>query len=66
MNSPARRDTLLTLLRRRGGWTVADLADELEVSRRTILRDLNQLRDRGFDIKGMSGPGAAYTSKPRR
>jgi predicted DNA-binding transcriptional regulator YafY len=57
MNSPARRDTLLTLLRRRGDWTVADLADELDVSRRTILRDLNQLRDRGFDISGMSGPG---------
>lgn len=57
MNSPARRDALLTLLRRRGDWTVGDLADELEVSRRTILRDVNQLRDRGFDISGMSGPG---------
>ena len=57
MNSFARRDTLLMLLRRRGDWTVADLAHELDVSRRTILRDVNHLRDRGFDISGMSGPG---------
>jgi len=57
MNSLARRDTLLMLLRRRGHWTVADLAHELDVSRRTVLRDVNHLRDRGFDISGMSGPG---------
>ena len=57
MNSLARRDALLMLLRRRGDWTVGDLAHELDVSRRTILRDVNHLRDRGFDISGMSGPG---------
>jgi len=57
MNSLERRDTLLRLLRRQGDWTVADLARELDVSRRTILRDVNLLRDRGFDISGMSGPG---------
>lgn len=27
------------------------------MSRRTILRDVNHLRDRGFDISGMTGPG---------
>ena len=52
-----RRDQLLSLLRRRGDWTVDQLAGDLEVSRRTILRDVNLLRDRGFDITGMSGPG---------
>ncbi len=57
MSSLKRRDTLLRLLRRRGDWTVADLANELDVSRRTILRDVNHLRDRGFDISGRSGPG---------
>jgi len=57
VDSLGRRDTLLTLLRRRGDWTVDDLAHELGVSRRTILRDINHLRDRGFDIIGMSGPG---------
>jgi predicted DNA-binding transcriptional regulator YafY len=57
MNSLERRDSLLRLLRRRGDWTIADLAHELDVSRRTILRDVNHLRERGFDISGMSGPG---------
>jgi predicted DNA-binding transcriptional regulator YafY len=57
MDSVARRDTLLMLLRRRGDWTLADLAHELGASRRTILRDVNRLRDRGFEISGMSGPG---------
>jgi predicted DNA-binding transcriptional regulator YafY len=57
MSSLERRDTLLRLLRRRGDWTLADLARELAVSRRTIQRDVNHLRDRGFEISGMSGPG---------
>jgi predicted DNA-binding transcriptional regulator YafY len=57
VSSLERRDSLLRLLRRRGDWTVDDLAYELGVSRRTILRDVNHLRDRGFDITGMSGPG---------
>jgi predicted DNA-binding transcriptional regulator YafY len=57
MDSLERRDLLLQLLRRRGDWTIDDLACELDASRRTILRDLNHLRDRGFDIRGMSGPG---------
>jgi predicted DNA-binding transcriptional regulator YafY len=57
VSSLDRRDTLLRLLRRRGDWTIDDLAHELGVSRRTILRDVNHLRARGFDISGMSGPG---------
>ena len=52
-----RRDELLRLLRRRGDWTVDDLAHTLEVSRRTVLRDINLLRERDFDITGMCGPG---------
>jgi predicted DNA-binding transcriptional regulator YafY len=57
MNSLARRDKLLMLLRRRGDWTVAELAHELRVSRRTVLRDVSHLRDRGFEISSMPGPG---------
>jgi predicted DNA-binding transcriptional regulator YafY len=66
MNSLERRDSLLRLLRRRGDWTIADLAHELDVSRRTILRDVNDLRDRGFHISGMSGLAVACTSRRRR
>jgi predicted DNA-binding transcriptional regulator YafY len=57
MNSVERRDRLLRLLRRRSDWTTDRLARELGASRRTVLRDVSHLRDRGFDITGMAGPG---------
>jgi predicted DNA-binding transcriptional regulator YafY len=34
------------------------------VSRRTILRDLNRLRSRGFDIAAASGPGGGVQLRP--
>ena len=37
--------------------TVADLAAELQVSPRTVLRDLAALRNRGMPITGQAGPG---------
>ena len=57
MDSTGRRDRLLQLLRRRADWTSEDLARELRVSRRTVLRDIEHLRNRGFEITGMAGPG---------
>jgi predicted DNA-binding transcriptional regulator YafY len=65
MGPIARRDVLLQLLRRRADWTVDRLAHELEVSGRTILRDLSFLRDRGFDIKSVAGPGGGVHLNPR-
>ena len=59
-----RYDALLRLLRRRADWTTGSLAKELAVSRRTILRDLNQLRDRGFVIQAASGPGGGVRLDP--
>jgi predicted DNA-binding transcriptional regulator YafY len=52
-----RRDRLVQLLRQRADWTSTALARELRVSRRTVLRDVEQLRNRGFEITGMAGPG---------
>jgi predicted DNA-binding transcriptional regulator YafY len=52
-----RRDSLIRLLRRRGSCSVADLAHQLGVSRRTVLRDLASLRTRGFTIRGEGGRG---------
>jgi predicted DNA-binding transcriptional regulator YafY len=52
-----RRDRLVQLLRRRADWTSDGLARELRASRRTVLRDIEHLRNRGFEITGMSGPG---------
>ncbi|MGH9287204.1 MAG: helix-turn-helix transcriptional regulator [Acidimicrobiales bacterium] len=59
-----RRELVLRLLRRRAAWTIAELADELEVSRRTILRDVSALRDSGFELATFSGPGGGVRLNP--
>jgi predicted DNA-binding transcriptional regulator YafY len=56
----ARTDRVLDLLdalRAHGSTSVGALAAELGVSRRTLLRDLAILRDRGWPIEGEPGPG---------
>jgi predicted DNA-binding transcriptional regulator YafY len=64
MRTTERRDEIVRLLRRRGGWTVDALAGEIGASRRTVLRDLSMLRDLGFDIPGMAGPGGGVRLEP--
>ena len=59
-----RHDRLLRMLRRRADWTVAELAGELGVSRRTVLRDLGVLREAGFDLATFSGPGGGVRLNP--
>src|SRR5262245_56764864 len=49
--------SLADLLRGRDTTTAGALADELGVSRRTLLRDLATLRERGAPITGEAGPG---------
>jgi predicted DNA-binding transcriptional regulator YafY len=48
---------LADALRARHTTTVSALAEELGVSRRTVLRDLAALRARGLPITGEAGPG---------
>ena len=52
------------MMRRRADWRVEDLAAGLAVSKRTVMRDLSRLRDRGFDISSMSGPGGGVHLEP--
>lgn len=59
-----RHDELVRLLRLRADWRTSDLAAALDVSTRTILRDLDRLRDRGFEISAMSGPGGGVHLEP--
>src|ERR671923_756324 len=51
---------LLSLLQARRDWQGAELADRLEVSRRTIRRDVERLRDLGYPVESLSGPGGGY------
>jgi predicted DNA-binding transcriptional regulator YafY len=64
MRAADRRQLVLRLLRRRADWTTAELAQELEVSRRTILRDLSALRGAGFEMATFSGPGGGVRLNP--
>jgi predicted DNA-binding transcriptional regulator YafY len=51
---------LLSLLQARSGWSGSELADRLEVSRRTIRRDVDRLRDLGYPIESLAGPAGGY------
>ncbi len=51
---------LMLLLQRRGRLTAAQLADELEVSERTVLRDLEELSGAGVPVYATRGPGGGF------
>ena len=51
---------LLSLLQGRREWPGAELADRLEVSGRTIRRDVERLRDLGYPVESVTGPAGGY------
>jgi predicted DNA-binding transcriptional regulator YafY len=57
---------LADLLRGREATTVGQLAEEVGVSRRTLLRDLAALRGRGMPITGDAGPGGGVRLEGHR
>src|SRR5215217_8041037 len=52
--------TLLSLLQARRDWSGSELADRVEVSRRTIRRDVERLRDLGYPVESVTGPAGGY------
>ena len=48
---------LLSLLQARRDWPGAELAERLEVSGRTIRRDVERLRALGYPVESLTGPG---------
>lgn len=64
MSIRSRQDELIRLLRRRGSTTIANLTESLSISRRTVLRDIAQLREQGFVIQSASGPGGGIYLDP--
>ena len=47
---------LLSLLQTRRDWTGGELARRLEVSGRTIRRDIERLRELGYPVDALTGP----------
>jgi predicted DNA-binding transcriptional regulator YafY len=55
---------LLSLLQARRDWPGAELAERLEVSGRTIRRDVERLRGLGYPVDSLTGPAGGYRLRP--
>lgn len=56
--------TILELLQARGSLSGAELAERLEVDRRTVRRYINMLQDLGIPIEGTRGLAGGYRLRP--
>lgn len=59
-DTTARTMRLLTLLQRRRYWTGSELAERLEVSDRTLRRDVERLRGLGYSVRADRGVAGGY------
>ena len=59
-DTPGRLLRLLALLQRRRDWNAEQLAEELDVTPRTVRRDIGRLRQLGYPVKAMLGAGGGY------
>ncbi|HEY7469652.1 MAG TPA: YafY family protein [Acidimicrobiia bacterium] len=60
MDSAERLLKLLGLLEGRIDWTAEELARRLEVTTRTVRRDVTRLRELGYPVEAVAGPGGGY------
>jgi predicted DNA-binding transcriptional regulator YafY len=60
MSTSARLLALLSLLQTPRTWSGSVLAERLEVSRRTVRRDVDRLRDLGYPVEGTLGADGGY------
>ncbi|MBH5333508.1 YafY family transcriptional regulator [Streptomyces pactum] len=59
-DTPARLLTLLSLLQTPREWPGAELAERLGVSRRTVRRDIDRLRELGYPVQASRGADGGY------
>jgi predicted DNA-binding transcriptional regulator YafY len=60
MDTAERLLRLLGLLQRRLNWSADELAERLEVTTRTVRRDMTRLRSYGYPIEAFAGHGGGY------
>ena len=60
LETSARLLGLLSVLQSRRFWTGSDLAERLEVTARTLRRDIDRLRTLGYTVDSTTGPGGGY------
>src|SRR3954469_7692444 len=56
MDTPGRLLRLLAMLTTRGSWQGGELAERLEITERSVRRDITRLRDLGYPIESVTGP----------
>lgn len=61
MDTPARLLRLLVLLPSRPSWSADALCDRLEITSRTVRRDINRLRSLGYPVESTTGPYGGYS-----
>ena len=60
MTTSTRMLQLLSLLQARRDWPGQLLAERLDVSERTVRRDVDRLRDLGYRVHAVKGPDGGY------
>jgi predicted DNA-binding transcriptional regulator YafY len=60
LDASARLLRLLTLLQARPTWSGVELADRLEVTPRTLRRDIDRLRSLGYPVESTAGAAGGY------
>ena len=60
-----RQDELISCLRTQSFWTVKNLGEQLNISQRTLMRDLAELRDAGVPINSDRGRGGGISLNGR-